>query len=289
MDALTRRRDVEIVAAVDLNPRTARTAPPNGVPIRRSMDELPHADIAIVSTPTPTHAAVCSGLFDRVPGLSLVLCEKPGALTASQLADLFESARARGIEFRVLLHYAFGSEVLWLANRLARLGDIAAFSASFEDPYRGALAERTKTLVSSWADSGINALTVLARLLEPKAIIDSHSTGEATRTTLSFTSGHASGTGLVTTNWGVSEPRKRTSLSLVDGTTVDIDHLAGTVTAKGSILFRVPSGDVASMRYRTMIDAHLDDAPSLLDEATTMHLHRLLADGLSAQRQHPNK
>ena len=289
MDALTRRRDVEIVAAVDLHPGAARIAPPNGLSIRRSMDDLPHADVAIVSTPTPTHAAVCKELFERAPSLSLVLCEKPGALSAWQVEDLFESARVRGIEFRVLLHYAFGSEVLWLAKRLADLGDVTSFSASFEDSYREALAERSQILVSSWADSGINALTVLARLLEPNAIIDSTSSGgETSRTSLSFTSGKTSGTGLVTTSWLVSEPRKRTSLTLIDGTTVDVDHLTGTVTADGSLLYRAPAGDAAVMRYRTMVDAHLDDAPSLPHEATTLRLHALLADGLSAQRLAPN-
>lgn len=284
MDALARRRDVEIVAAVDPTPRIARIAPPDGVPIRRSMDELPRADVALVSTPTPSHAAVCQGLFDRVPGLSLVLCEKPGALSARQLTEVYESAQSRGIELRVLLHYAFGTEVLWLAEHLAGLGDVASFSASFEDPYGEALAERGQTLVSSWADSGINALTVLALLLEPTTIVDSSCSGAATsRTLLSFRSGQTSGTGLVTTSWLVGEQRKRTSLTLVDGTTLEVDHLERTVTADGSLVYRGPAGDTPTMRYRRMIDAHLDDAPSLLDEATTVRLHALLADGLAAQ------
>lgn len=286
MGALMRRRDVEIVGAVDPRGEAAQIGPPKGVPVRRFLDELPRADVAIVSTPTPSHAAVCEELFDRVPSLSLVLCEKPAALSAGQLTSLFESARGHGIEFRVLLHYAFGSEVLWLSKCLAGLGDVASFSVWFEDPYQEALKERAQTLVSSWADSGINALTVLARLLEPKEVVASSASGrEISRTELSFTSGQTSGTGLVRTSWLVTEPQKRTSLTLVDGTTVDVDHSARTVTANGSVLYRASSGDATIMRYRTMIDAHLDDAPNVPDKATTLRLHALLADGLVAQRR----
>jgi predicted dehydrogenase len=289
LDALLRRKDVEIVAAVDPDPAAARVALPNGVPIRSSLLGLPPAEIAIVSTPTPSHPAVCEALLDCVPGLRVVLCEKPATLSGQQLGALIASARAAGVELRVLLHYAFGSEVLWLAEHLAELGDVASFSASFGDPYGADLATRTTTLVSSWADSGINALTVLARLLEPAAVVDSRSAGpETSRTTLSFTSGSTSGTGLVETNWLVAEARKRTSLTLADGTALELDHLARSVTSNGRLLYRAPPADAASMRYRTMIDAHLDDAGSLLDEATTIRLHVLLADGLAAQRAEPD-
>jgi len=288
--ALLRRRDVEIVAAVDLEPATARVAPPEGIGIRTSLEGLPPAELAVVSTPTPTHAAVCEALLDRVPGLRVVLCEKPATLSARQLDELIASARGRGIELRVLLHYAFGSEVLWLAEHLAELGEVASFSASFEDSYGDDRAARTATLVSSWADSGINALTVVARLLDLAAVVDSRSSGpEDSRTTLSFTSGSTSGTGVVETNWLVGETRKQTSLTLADGSALDVDHLARSVTSDGRVLYRAEPADAASMRYRTMLDAHLDDAPSLVDEATTIRLHALLADGIAAQRADPDR
>jgi predicted dehydrogenase len=289
MGALRLRRDVELVGAVDPNPAAVRIGPPDGIPVRPSLEGLASAELAIVSTPTPSHPDVCYDLLDRVPGLSLVLCEKPGALTGEGLSELLAAAAERGVGLRVLLHYAFGSEVLWLAEHLQELGDVASFNASFEDPYGDALAERTTTLVSSWADSGINALTVLARLLELTAVVDSRSTGpEDSRTTLSFRSGRTTGTGVVETNWLVERPRKHTSLTLADGTVIEVDHFARTVTADGTELYGGPPCDPAAMRYRTMIDAHLDDSPSLVDEATTLRLHALLADGIAAQRAEPD-
>lgn len=283
--ALRRREDVKVVAAVDLDPETARAVPPDGVSIRRSLEALPPAEIVIVSTPTPSHRDVCDEVLARVPDLSMVLCEKPATLSVEDLSTLLESARGRGVELRVLLHYAFGSEVLWLTEHLHELGDVASFSASFEDPYGPALAERRSTLVSSWADSGINALTVLSRVLEPTAVVDSRATGlETSRTQLSFMCGETSGTGVVRTSWRVDKPRKHTSFTLVDGTVVDVDHLAASVTANGRLVHGPVEGDPAVMRYHAMIDAHLDDGAALIDETTTIHLHRLLGDGLTAQR-----
>ena len=285
MDALGRRPDIELVAAIDLHPGKARARFPDGLSIRTSLVDLPNAEIAIVSTPTPSHRTVCLELIERAPGLSLILCEKPGAMSAQHLEELVGSARDRGVELRVLLHYGFGSEVLWLAEHLSELGEVSSFSAAFEDPYGAALAERTATLVSSWVDSGINALTVLARLLEPTAVIDSRSpSAESSRTELSFRCGSSSGTGVVTTSWRASMARKSTCLTLVDDAVLDVDHLAGTVTHNGSTLYRAPPGDARVMRYRTMIAAHLDDAPTLLDEATAMRLHALLAAAIEAQR-----
>lgn len=282
--ALRRRTDVRLVAAVDPDPGAARTAPA-GVPVHTSLDDLPDAEIAVVSTPTPTHPDVCEALLHRVPGLSLVLCEKPAALTAESLAALTEAARARGVELRVLLHYAFGSEVIWLAQHLHELGDVVSFSASFEDPYGDALAHRGHSLVSSWADSGINVLTVLSRVLELEAIVGSEASGaEDSRTELAFNCRGTTATGVIATSWRVDRPRKQTSFTLADGTTIDVDHAARLVTADGRVVFTAPTDDAPLRRYETMVDAHLDGSPLLVDEATTLRLHRLLADGLAAQR-----
>lgn len=278
--ALRRRDDVRIVAAVDPDPAAAL----DGVPVLRSLEELPDAEIAIVSTPTPGHPEVCEALFEQVTGLSLVLCEKPAALSAERLTALVATARGRGIELRVLLHYAFGSEVAWLAGQLGDLGPVASFSATFEDPYGDALAERTRTLVSSWADSGINALTVASRLVDLKTVVDSHAAGaDDSRTEIAFQSVGTVGTGTIATSWRVREPRKQTSLTLADGATVDVDHTARRVTIDGRVAYDAPTDDAPLRRYEAMIDAHLDDAPTLFDQAATLHLHRLVEDGLAAQ------
>jgi predicted dehydrogenase len=285
--ALESREDVEIVAGVD--PRgvdgTGRLAA--AAPVLPSLDGLPEAEIAIVATPTPTHVAVCAGVLERCPGLRLLLCEKPFTLAPSEGRRLLADARGRGVELRVMLHYAFAAEVLWLSGRLGELGDVAAFEARFEDPYGEALAERAPVLVSSWADSGINALSVVARLVRLERVVAATGSRPVeTMATLAFVSGTTASVGSITTSWLVDRPTKRTTLVLADGTRLELDHDAQSAAADGRVLFQA-HGDARVERYRTMLDAHLVDAPTVHDAESVLSLHELLAAGLVRQERTP--
>jgi predicted dehydrogenase len=288
LGALAERPDVEIVAGVDPRGRQARARLPSGIPVSRSLNVGGSPDLAIVSTPTPSHAEVCCELLDRYPGLALILCEKPAAYGEGDVAALYERGREQETEFRVLLHYAFASEVLWLADRIGDFGEIVSFEARFEDPYADSLAEHAARLTSSWVDSGINALSVLVRLVEPEAVVaatvDPITWGEAT---ISFRSDETAGAGTITTSWMVEARRKQTTLSLVDGTAVELDHDAGTVFVNGSVVFRAGGADSRIERYRTMIGAHLDDATTVPSEQTTLHLHTLVTAALTGHLHRP--
>jgi predicted dehydrogenase len=278
--ALEGRDDVEIVAGVDPLGIDGTGRLEAGVPVLTSLDAPPEAEIVIVSTPTPSHVAVCAGVLEHCRGLRLLLCEKPFTLTPSEGRRLIADARERGVELRVLLHYAFSAEVLWLAERLGELGDVAAFEALFEDPYGDPAADRAPVLVSSWADSGINALSVLGRLVRLERVVAS--TGdrsEQTAATLAFVSGTTESVGTITTRWLVGRRTKRTTLALADGTVLALDHEARSVSANGRIAFQV-QGDPRIERYRTMLDAHLTDAPTVHQAESVLRLHELLTAAL---------
>jgi predicted dehydrogenase len=285
--ALEGRDDVEIVAGVDPLGVDGTGRLGAGVPVLTSLEALPEAEIAIVSTPTPTHADVCAGVLERGRGLRLLLCEKPFTLAPCEGRRLMADARGRGVDLRVLLHYAFAAEVLWLAERLSEFGDVAAFEALFEDPYGDAFADRTAVLVSSWADSGINALSVLARLVQLERVVAS--TGDRsgeTAATLAFVSGATESVGTITTRWRVGRRTKRTTLVVGDGTVLALDHEARSVSAGGRIAFQA-HGDARLERYRTMLDAHLADAPTVHDTESVLRMHELLVAALGPEVSSP--
>jgi predicted dehydrogenase len=276
--ALRERVDVEIVAGIDPRGAVGVTLPASAR-VLSSLEELPEADLALVATPTPTHVELCLQLLERRPGLSLLLCEKPVALTAGEVERLLAEARRCGVELRTLLHFAFAAEVQWLAGRLSRLGGVVGVDASFEDPYGDALAERTAVLTSSWVDSGINALSVLARFVRLQDAVPSVPPDPAEAVVeVRF----AGGRGVVRTSWLVERARKQTRLVLGDSTVVELDHRAGTVRSGGRVLYRSQAADPGLERYRRMLAAHLDDDQSVHRPDEVVHLHRLLERGAAA-------
>jgi predicted dehydrogenase len=278
--ALADRPDVVVVAGVDPRGPAAAARLPEGVPVLSTLDGMPEADLVVVATPTPTHVDVCTAVLERCPGLSLLLCEKPVALVADDVERLWAAARARDVDLRALLHYAFAPEALWLAERLSDLAEIVSVESRFEDPYRDVLAERLATLSSSWADSGINALSVLARLVALEDASPRDGGGPTSmEATVRFRSARTAGTGVVRTSWLVPEASKSTRLGLADGTIVDLDHDRGTATVGGRELYRSAAPDLKLERYRLMLSAHLDDDATVFAHEEVVLLHRLLAWG----------
>ena len=228
-EALTRLDGVALVAAAD------------AVDVE-SLD----LDVVIVATPTWTHAAVVRELRKRWPGRIVV--EKPAATTEDDVEAMLDDA---GVE--PLYHAAFAPEVVWAADGLPRWvdghGALTGISMAFADPYAADLDRATATLGDSWLDGGINAVSVLARLVEPqrrdsrRAVDGPCSTFEAT-----ITYGGCAGEGLahIVTSWAAVEPSKSTRLTFADGAVLVLDHQAvlGRLTSSaGAVLeaFASPS------------------------------------------------
>lgn len=278
VDALSDRPDASVVAGVDPAPGASAGA---GVPVYASLADVPRGlgiDLAVVATPTPSHAAVCRELIDADLDLAALACEKPLALGVGEVEDLLHRARERARPLHVLYHYAHAAEVLWAAEHLddlvERHGHVKDAVARFEDPYESEIEEREQVLVSSWHDSGINALSVLVRFVDLQGIThtDVHlnmpSTGEATFRL-------ASGEALVSTRWDVSDEVKRTTLRFDDGTALELDHPTQTATLAGQVAFR-GEGSARLERYRRLMDAHVRGNGDVYDDQTTISLHHLL-------------
>lgn len=272
------RDDVRLVGAVDPLGREATTPVPPTVEVGRTLDDLPAFDIAVVATPTATHPDVCRELFERCRGDELVLCEKPLADDPAVADGVLDAAAAAGIRFRVFFHFGFAAEVMWAREALAGRAPVASVTCEFVDPYADDLEARTAALVSSWLDSGINALSVLGRLVELRAAESlPGNTAVDTHVRVTFSSGGEDGVGAIRTAWG-THARKTTAVRLVDGTDVLLDHRAATVTIDGREVFR-GAADPSRDRYRLMLAAHLDDTELVHTTHQVLELHRLLASG----------
>ncbi|MDP9226912.1 MAG: Gfo/Idh/MocA family oxidoreductase, partial [Actinomycetota bacterium] len=200
--ALAGLPDVRIVAGVDPLSRDALVRLPPGTPLFASLGDVPssiEADVAVVATPTDTHVEVCREVLDRMISVRRILCEKPLSTSYRQVRSALDRANSTGVRLEVLYHYAFAPEVSWLAARWRAIetahGFVAGLSARFDDP-KESVRTASATLVSSWADSGINALSVLARFVKPGRISGASDGAPAVcRATLEYESGGHAGEG----------------------------------------------------------------------------------------------
>jgi len=274
IEALADRSDASVVAGVD--PAAAAPVAP-GVPVYASLEDVPRdlgIDLAVVATPTPSHAAVCLELIDGDLPVAAIACEKP----LFHVEDLLRRAQERERPLRVLYHYAHAAEVLWTAEHLdelvARHGNMRAAVARFEDAYASELEERERVLVSSWLDSGINALSVLERFVDLQGITDTDYAREqpvAGAATVAFAEGEAR----IYTRWDVDDEVKRTTLRFDDGTSLELDHPTQTATLAGRVVFS-GEGSARLERYRRLMDAHVRGDGNVYDDETTLRLHFLL-------------
>jgi D-galactose 1-dehydrogenase len=206
----------------------------------------PDVDAAVIASPNSLHVEHSQLVIGS--GKWLVL-EKPIAVTRRDAEQLVETRNKSDGRCTVALHAAFGLEVEWLCEQL----DVNAFdrqsivriTSGFYDPYfaHGRLLEHARSLSGSWLDSGINALSVIDRVLADKdlPITDSRMTrvsasgcSEVQGTVdYCFAREGVTGTGLIDTNWTIGRNSKATTLQMQDGTTTIVaDHTAQRVVVR---------------------------------------------------------
>jgi predicted dehydrogenase len=227
--ALERTEGVELVAGADPD-RAARLAfRGRDLPVVRAPAGLPPVDAAVVTVPTEAHLAVLRDL--AAAGVPEVLMEKPLVATRAELERL-DDARG-GVPVWPLLHFALADEVRWAAGRIAGWtaahGPVAEVLQLFQDPYLPHLGERLRSLHSSWLDSGVNALSVAARLAPLAAVRAARPLGSPAGTGAAVELDlEGGGTAAVVTSWHARRTSKGTHLRLADGARVLIDHTAGS-------------------------------------------------------------
>lgn len=169
---------IHIKAICDIDEERARAeAYSLGTSCYTDYDELiqnKEIDAVLVSTPVNTHYEIAR---NALAAKKHVLIEKPATLDIRQLIDLQEIATTNGVNMVVAFHASFAKDLLWFKeeydNELyEELGPIVGMDCQFLDPYinNGVVENKALSLVGSWIDSGVNALSVVSRLIDPRYI-----------------------------------------------------------------------------------------------------------------------
>jgi D-galactose 1-dehydrogenase len=247
-EALEHCDGIRLVAGCDLVKDALAKLPEQARRYERLEDLLGDRDIdaVVIASPNPLHVEHSQLVIGS--GKWLVL-EKPIAVTRRDAEQLVKTRNQRNGHCTVALHAAFGLEVEWLCDQLEAGAfdrqSIVRITSGFYDPYfaNGRLLEHARSLSGSWLDSGINALSVIDRILAGKrmTITDSRMTrvsdsgcSEVQGTVeFCFSPKAGTGTGLIDTNWTIGRNSKVTLLQIDDGkTTIVADHSAQRVVIR---------------------------------------------------------
>lgn len=236
-EAVRRTPRLKLVAGHDLDPGLAGVLP-DGVPFDRTLTATlaRDPDVVVVATPNITHAEVARQVLAHG---SMVLLEKPAAVTREALDGLRRAPRAAE-QLRFALHARYGREVIAALEFIDErgLGAPTSFESHFEDPYLltdGSVRPKHAGLGDAWLDSGVNALTVLARFipLDRLELFDASTGGFSAdgRTVKAIARFNSAAVpqelepigGSITTQWG-DQARKWTGLEWPNGTAMLLDH-----------------------------------------------------------------
>jgi predicted dehydrogenase len=222
---------------VDLRGTTAMSASELEGRVSDQLDALERVaplDLVILSTPTPDHPKTAVTILCGAHPPARLWIDKPMAATRDGHTQIRSAPGGSGV--RVLFHTAFAPEVLWATERVVpwrdRHGRIVKVVCDFNDPYAETAEVRAAVLADSWSDSGINALSVVARFVRLDRLVEVMGTRPLhVRANFAMHDGQLEGHALIRTTWTPSSSRKTTALCFEDGTTITLDHQDTTVTA----------------------------------------------------------
>lgn len=171
VDALSASRKCRLVAACDPESALASVLPED-VPFHLSYQDMlrqARFDVAVIATPNQTHYSIAVDVLQS--GYDIIL-EKPSVSSLDEFDRMQKLARECGRSIYHAFHAACAREVSWVVDHIPShapsLGPLTAFASRFYDPYidqYGRLEPHATALGDCWHDSGINALSVLDRVL----------------------------------------------------------------------------------------------------------------------------
>jgi predicted dehydrogenase len=280
----------EVVACVDTAPRPGLTFRGHPVPVYQAPHDAARRhqpDIAVIATPTHTHAAVCGQIADCFPA-ARILVEKPAADALPGARHVLEDIASRQ-PVDIAYHMSFSPEVTWgrqvTREHASDLGDPVAAQAFFADAYQETYETARARLGSSWIDSGINALSVLTGFADPVSRSSLRPISEPQRSVFeAHVTFHAAGTqldALILTSWHVTDPAKTTRIRFSSGAELVMDHTAVVgYLIRGGQIAAVYGSDRAIPRrerhYLALYKHWLTGEQPIMPAATSLRLHELL-------------
>lgn len=246
ISAIQHCKDVELIAGCDSDPARFSILD-QSVATYTDIDRLLETrslDVVIIASPNRLH--VDHGIKVMESGKWLLM-EKPLAETASEFSRFDGVRQALGSRCSVALHAAHGKEVEWFCEHesspIRMVGPLVGFDARFYDPYfrDGEVLRQALSLGGSWIDSGINALSVIERLIDTDLlkVTDSRMTRIASvqctevQGTVDFEweSSGEFGFGSIDTNWTLGRNSKSTICRFAgDESSYRLDHSEQRVT-----------------------------------------------------------
>ncbi len=181
-------------------------------------------DVVMVSTPPATHYDIA---MQCIKAGRNVIVEKPGTTNLDDLKELYSASKEAGVLFCVVYHAADSIDIEWYLDNQdklpaeLRLDNAKEIESGFFDPYMidGELIKDRCSLAGSFIDSGVNILSVLARLvkLENYSLV-SFDSKEQDGVTYSSVSKYTDGRCLCTinTSWAKGINQKTTLMKFYD-------------------------------------------------------------------------
>ena len=230
VQALEQIEGVNVIGGCDVGAGRTLRYMGQQLPVYNNIDDLldrsPTA--VIVATPTPTHHGIYKRLAAHSKRPRRVIIEKPLASTLEQVGDILSAGE--GIDVIGIYHAAHAPEVLWAMEKALSwqetYGAFSGYMASFADSYRERESAH-QVYVSSWLDSGINALSAAYRFLQLTAVDQLTILDERSSTfgaSVRFLSNGMESAGIIRTSWDVSLPAKQSILRLGEATHLYLDH-----------------------------------------------------------------
>lgn len=253
-------------------------------------------DLVVIATPTETHVGLA---VQALSGSSArVLVEKPLVHDLKALARLreLEGDNETDVGGRLFTahHFAFSPEVEWAARLVGdhpEWGPVTGVTSAFYDPYVLRGQQAFDSYVSSWMDSGVNQLSVLARLVDLTALASGKETdgGASSWHTVAYTSRGRTGEARLLSGWLTGASSKKTVLSFADsGVDVWMDHTAMTgFAARGPALLANHASDGRTARklahyrplYASLASPVLDPVLTFATAARITGIHHAVAGG----------
>ncbi|MBQ3220540.1 MAG: Gfo/Idh/MocA family oxidoreductase [Clostridia bacterium] len=230
-------------------------------------------DFVVVATPPATHFEVAKTAI--LQGVGVIL-EKPAVPNMQAYETLVALAKERGVPLRVMFHWQYAVEVEYI-RRNFDWKKLTEIKVEIRDNYAesGVIRKEKRALDGAWLDSGVNALSMLARWLPMQSVrLVSASCEKCPESGLpkqSEVNLTADGVRVqITVDWRESSDEKFSKL-VYEGKEVFVDHKRERVKTDGETVecAQMPRLESHYYNYFTQYDG---------EEAGSERIHKILFD-----------